>query len=146
MMRISENNDEAYYSKDAVQSWTRMISVWGKPRGNGVITKYNGKYIFFHSFDKKNIFSDNYGQNCYHSSGVIGEYIRFFVEESDPKYIYYYSRGEYNGQAYFGVLKMDEKVLHLKQYVKVMEAISQLELLILKKEQLYCFHVIMEHI
>ena len=118
MMRISEYNDEAYYSKDAGKSWTRMNSAGGNVGGNGAITKYNGKYIFFHSFDKEIKYSDNFGENWYSSSGVIGDHIGLFVEESDPKYVYYYSRGEYNGQTYFGVSKDGGKSFTYKTVCK----------------------------
>ena len=43
MMRISEYNDEAYYSKDAGQSWIKMNSAGGKAGGRGAITKYKKK-------------------------------------------------------------------------------------------------------
>ena len=105
MMRISNTDNIAYYSKDAGNNWIKMSSAGGEGSGKGAITKYNGNYRFIHSISGSIVYSDNYGQSWSYSSGVIGTNIGIFVEESNPNYVYYYSRGDTNGNTYFGVSK-----------------------------------------
>ena len=112
-MRISNTDDIAYYSKDDGNNWIKMSSAGGKGSGKGAITKYNGNYRFIHSISGSIVYSDNYGQSWSYSSGVIGTNIGIFVKESNPNYVYYYSRGDTNGNTYFGVSKDGGKALHI---------------------------------
>jgi len=103
MMRISYDDNIAYYSKDAGTSWTKMSSAGGEGAGKGAITKYNGNYRFLHALSGSIVYSDNYGQSWSYASGVTGGNIGILVEESNPNIVYYYSRGDYNEYTYFGV-------------------------------------------
>ena len=92
MMRISYNNDLGYYSENSGKTWTKMESVGGFGRGRGAITVIGDeKYRFFHASSDRIMYSDNYGRTWENSTGIFGEEISIFVEESDPMIIYSYS-------------------------------------------------------
>ena len=114
MMRISYNDNTAYYSNDAGTSWTKMNSAGGEGAGKGAITKYNGKYRFLHALSGSIVYSDNYGQSWNYASGVKGGNIGILVDENYSNYVYYYSRGNYNEYTYFGVSKDGGKTFTTK--------------------------------
>ena len=69
-----------------------MESVGGFGRGRGAITVIGDeKYRFFHASSDRIMYSDNYGRTWENSTGIFGEEISIFVEESDPMIIYSYS-------------------------------------------------------
>ena len=92
MMRISFNQDVGYYSENAGQTWKKMETVGGFGGGKGAITVVGDeKYRFFHASSNRLIYSDDYGRNWKNSTGIVGESINIFVEESDPMIVYTYS-------------------------------------------------------
>ena len=103
MMRISYTNDVGYYSENAGETWKKMKNVGGFGGGRGAITIIGDeKYRFFHASSNRIVYSDDYGRTWKNSSGIIGEQINIFVEESDPMIVYTYSyikKSETNPQA-----------------------------------------------
>ena len=92
MMRISNNEDKAFYSENGGLTWTEMVSAGGFGGGKGAITLVGDeKYRFLHASSDKIVYSDNFGRTWEECTGIVGENINILVEESDPMIVYAYS-------------------------------------------------------